>query len=226
MALEKALFKIYKTENTSSAETVEVLFNPSEYQIASAASYASHTVPGLNNNIVQFVSGQNDRLSLTLHLDTYTKTAESPTAIDFGPKKKPENVGIYVKKIMQMLNVVGALHAPPRATFAWGKLKFNGVVESINHTYTMFTEGGIPVRARLDISMRQVSDSGKDERVTPLESPDRTKRRVLIKNAQLWQMAATEYGDPALWREIARANSIDNPRRPPAGRTLTVPALE
>jgi nucleoid-associated protein YgaU len=41
----------------------------------------------------------------------------------------------------------------------------------------------------------------------------------------LQSLAADEYGDPALWRPIALANSIINPRDLAAGTILTIPKL-
>jgi nucleoid-associated protein YgaU len=38
-------------------------------------------------------------------------------------------------------------------------------------------------------------------------------------------IAAAEYGDPALWRPIARANGIVDPRHVEPGRELTIPVL-
>lgn len=224
MSLSKALFIIFG-ENKKKSKELEVLFNPSEYQLSSQVNYADLQVPGLNSSIVQFIAGQSDRLSMTLHLDTYTKTQEI-SIIPFMKPDDPEDVRDTVLEMMKLLDVDGKLHAPPLSQFSWGSVNFKGVVDSIQCTYTMFTEEGIPVRARLEVSMRSVREPGKDLRSDPRESPDRTKQRTLVGNMQLWQMAAEEYGDPALWREIARANSIDNPRKLPAGQALRVPALD
>jgi hypothetical protein len=42
----------------------------------------------------------------------------------------------------------------------------------------------------------------------------------------LWQLAAQQYGDPSLWRLIARANNIDDPSNLPAGIILLIPPLD
>lgn len=223
MGLVKAQFII---EREGEPETVDVMFNPAEYQLSSQVNYADQTVPGLNSSVVQFIAGQSDRLTMTLHVDTYSVSRAIKPGDDIYEEKQPADVRGTVSLFLSMLDVDGALHAPPIATFAWGKMTFRGVVESMQHTYTMFTEEGRPVRARLEITMRAVNEPGKDLRSAPRESPDRTKQRTLIGNMQLWHMAAQEYGDPARWREIAKANDIDNPKTVHPGRPLRVPALD
>lgn len=222
MGLVKAKFIIHKEK---SKETLDVLFNPAEYQLTSHVNYTDQTVPGLNSSVVQFIAGQSDQLSMTLHLDTYSKNRIYNPLVPL-PADKPEDVRAIVNKFLVMLDVDGSLHAPPISQFVWGTLSFRGVVESLSHTYTMFLEDGTPVRARLEVQMRAVTQTGMDLRSAPRESPDRTKQRMLVGNTQLWAMAAQEYGDPTQWREIARANGIENPRKLPAGHPLKVPALD
>jgi nucleoid-associated protein YgaU len=39
-------------------------------------------------------------------------------------------------------------------------------------------------------------------------------------------IADEEYEEPGLWREIAKANGINNPRNLEYGRTIIIPRLE
>ena len=57
-------------------------------------------------------------------------------------------------------------------------------------------------------------------------SPDVAKTRVVRRGDTLSAIAAEEYGDPAVWRPIARANGIVDPRRLPPGQVLTIPVLQ
>jgi nucleoid-associated protein YgaU len=45
------------------------------------------------------------------------------------------------------------------------------------------------------------------------------------RNDTLHSIAAEEYRDPALWRHIAKANGIVNPRDLKPGTVLTIPRL-
>jgi nucleoid-associated protein YgaU len=58
-----------------------------------------------------------------------------------------------------------------------------------------------------------------------LESPDRTRVRVVRERETLALIAAEAYGNPRLWRHIAEQNNIDRPRFVPPGFSLRIPAL-
>ncbi len=51
------------------------------------------------------------------------------------------------------------------------------------------------------------------------------KTHTVERGETLSAIAADEYRDPTLWRAIADANRIDNPRQLVAGQVLIIPAL-
>ncbi len=221
MALTKAAITLYGEKE----DTFNVLFNPSEYVINSSNTYATRQIPGLNHNVVQFISGNAATLSMTLFLDTHGQAALINTSTVAGKTPEPEDVRVSVAKLSSALAIAGSLHAPPLVLFAWGSLKFTGVLENLSVSYVMFMPDGKPVRARAEVTFRAALTPKQDLVKTPRESPDRTKRRVLEEGMQLWHLAQREYGDPAQWRVIADANGIINPRIAPQGNALKVPSL-
>jgi len=58
-----------------------------------------------------------------------------------------------------------------------------------------------------------------------LQSPDRTRVRVVREGETLTAIAAEAYGNSRLWREIAVANDIDRPRFVAPGTPLRIPAI-
>jgi nucleoid-associated protein YgaU len=60
----------------------------------------------------------------------------------------------------------------------------------------------------------------------PRQSADRTKQKILKQGEHLWILASDEYEDPGMWRAIAKANGIANPRRLEAGKKMIIPRLE
>ena len=52
------------------------------------------------------------------------------------------------------------------------------------------------------------------------------KRHVVKVYENLESIARKYYGDPTRWRDIVRANGIENPRLIKPGTTLTIPRLE
>ena len=220
MGLTKAKLEIEREVGKS---VIEVLFNPSEYQLTDGSSYSEKKIPGLDGPIIQYISGDATELSLSLFLDTYVP--KSTSLISFGPPKESTDVSIITKQIADATSIDGSMHRPPKVTFKWGSLNFEGVVTKMNHTYTMFTESGMPVRAKVSLTFKSLISLKDTKRKSPFESPDRTKYRTLRQGMGLWDIANMEYGDPDMWKVIARENGILNPLDVRPGQVVKLPAL-
>ena len=208
LALKKAAVFVNKG---SKEEKVEVMFNPNEYSLSSGNTYSWQAVPGLQSPIAQFVNGEATTLTMDLFFDTYEKATD---------------VRLDSAKISKLLDVEKDLHAPPICRFVWGSMNFKGVVEKVSQKFTMFLDSGIPVRATLNVTFRSYQTMKEQFKNVPRQSADRTKQKTLLEGEQLWMIAQEEYEEPGQWREIARANGIDNPRELTAGRTIIIPRLE
>jgi hypothetical protein len=189
---------------------IEVLFNPTDYGIAHAANYAAMEVPGLSSPIYQFVRGEADVLSVELFLD---RTSER------------QDVEDALKELRQFVRIDGNLHHPPVCRFDWGQVSFTGIVTSLRDRYVLFAEDGRVVRARVSLTLKTYRSAEVQLRELKRSSPDRTHRRVLREGETLSTIAGDVYGDPRLWRVIAEANGIDQPRLVPPGTPLVIPAL-
>ena len=220
MGLTKAKLEIEREVGKS---VIEVLFNPSEYQLTDGSSYSEKKIPGLDGPIIQYISGDATELSLSLFLDTYVP--KSTSLISFGPPKESTDVSIITKQIADATSIDGSMHRPPKVTFKWGSLNFEGVITKMNHTYTMFTEKGMPVRAKVSLTFKSLISPRDTKRKSPFESPDRTKYRTLRQGMGLWDIANMEYGDPDMWKVIARENGILNPLDVRPGQVVKLPAL-
>ncbi|MEF9915818.1 MAG: hypothetical protein RR275_04840 [Lachnospiraceae bacterium] len=225
MGLTKAKLKVTREARV---ETIEVLFNPSEYNLSDGANYAEKKIPGVDGPISQYVSGEATTLSLTLILDTTIKKKAGllSSAIPSVPSENSfEDVSKYVKKLSDLTAIDGKQHRPPIVTFCWGSLNFKGLVTKVGQNYTMFAENGKPIRAKVTLEFKSIIKITESKKHSPFESPDRTKYRVLQPGMHLWSLAYEEYGDPELWRKIAQANEILNPLDIPIGQLIKIPAL-
>lgn len=230
LATTLALKKAKLTAETG--QSVTVLFNPDEYTIERSVSYASHVVPGLDIPIAQFVNGSADVLRMSLFFDTYAApeggdatTKLKLTASSSAPEKLKVDVRKYTQMVYGMMAVQGDLHAPPKVTFQWGSLKFEGYITNVSQRFTKFTYEGIPVRAVLDVTFQAAKSTDTQLREMPRNSPDRTKYKVLRDRDLLSTMAWEEYGSCSAWRLIAQENGIENPRTLRSGRTIRIPAM-
>jgi hypothetical protein len=200
-------------------ESIPVQFNPTEYTLTKGAQIAEIASPGIDSPILQFVAGQNEKLTLDLYFDT---TLEAPA----GGGVKP--VTDYTRRVYQLVKIQPKTHAPPRVRFRWGQgLSFVAVVDSVTQKFTLFHPTGVPLRATLSVSFREYKTLQEQLRELKLESADHTKRHVVVQGETLAGIAAREYGDPALWRVVADANPrLGRLARPAAGTELRLPPLD
>lgn len=189
---------------------IPVMFNPPEYQLQVTNQFAEVGIPGLGSSLLQFVKGSAQTLTMELFFDT------TDEGID---------VRVFTALVMDLTSLNSETHAPPRLLFLWGSLIFPCVLESVTQKFDYFNALGMPLRARLNVTLKG-NDTLQDLLGgVQLLSADRTKQWMFKKGDTLQKIAAQEYGDPNQWRPIARANQIDNPLTIPAGRSLKIPAL-
>ena len=189
---------------------IPVMFNPPEYQLQVTNQFAEVGIPGLGSSLLQFVRGSTRTLTMELFFDT------THLGID---------VRAYTGLVLNLTSLNSETHAPPRLLFIWGSLIFPCVLESVTQTFDFFNTLGMPLRARLNVTLKGHDTLEDLLGSQQLLSADRTKQWIFKKGDTLQKIAAQEYGDPNKWRPIAQANNIDNPLTIPVGRALKVPAL-
>lgn len=209
MTLEKAYIR--PINGSRSGETIVVLFNPTEYSIETSNQFQRTAIPGTSTPVTQFVSGNTQTLTMDLFFDSY---------------ERREDVRINTKQITSLLDIDPALHAPPICDFHWASLNFRATIEQVTHKFTLFLESGIPVRATLSVTFKEYRTLTEQIQSVRKESSDRTKRITVKQSDHLWHIANQEYEKPGLWRPIATANKISNPRILAVGTELVVPVLK
>ncbi len=211
MKLEKATIKPAK------GEAIKVLFNPTQYQVTETNQFAEIAIPGVEAPPLQFVRGAARTLSMQLFFDTYDPVQEDVP--------KSSDVRKYTEQIINLLRVDSESHAPPICSFNWADFTFVGVLERADQRFTLFLSNGTPVRATIDISMKELGQAQAPQ-AGRLFSADFTKRYVVRRGDTLSSIAGEKYGDPALWRPIAEENGLDNPLALKPGQVLIIPAQE
>jgi nucleoid-associated protein YgaU len=222
MALEHAVVEILDDDAVDGerglSKYLPVEFNPTEYTLTKGAQIAEIAIPGLDSPVLQFVRGQTQTLKLELFFDT-TASGMDEGAVD---------VRTLTNSFFELVRIQPKTHAPPRIRVTWGEgLSFKAIVESVDQKFTLFTPGGIPLRATLNVSMREYRTLEEQLAELNLMSADHTRTRTVVEGDTFASLAREEYGDPAAWRLIARANpDVDDPTAPPIGRQLVVPRVE
>ncbi|MBH1934406.1 LysM peptidoglycan-binding domain-containing protein [Streptomyces sp. AV19] len=116
----------------------------------------------------------------------------------------------------------------PWVRLEWGRSRTTGflaVVTQVNAAYTRFRTDGTPLRAECSLTLEEVGSS--QQRQNPSSGADGpVGTHLLVSGDTLPGIAWRTYGDATCWREIARANGIDDPERLRPGTTLVLPVLE
>jgi hypothetical protein len=222
MSLEKAVIEVDPRDRGPNLPArITVQFNPAEYTLAKGAQIAEIAIPGIDSPILQFVRGQNEKLTLELFFDT--------TQIGMG-EQPVQDVRELTNPVYQLVKMQGNTHAIPRVRFVWGKgLSFRAIVESIQQKFTVFNPAGIPLRASLAVTFREYKTLEEQLSELNLQSSDHSSERAVRRQDSLSRIAFEEYGDATQWRHIAEhpanADALSNPRRLVPGSRLVIPAL-
>jgi hypothetical protein len=186
-------------------------FNPTEYQLAKTNNFAELPIPGLQSPPLQFVRGGSEKLTLDLLVDT------SDTLQDVRKT--------YTDGLRQLMSIENEIHAPPLVKLVWDQDVFTGVMESLTITYTLFDPKGVPLRAKCSVGLKEFTPVAQQLLESKTASPDFDKSWTVRRGDTLTSVAGALYQEPARWRDIARANAIDDPRMLEPGRELAIPAL-
>jgi hypothetical protein len=216
MALEKALIT-----NLATMEQIPVLFNPEEYTLNKDINYAQSAIPGLSSPILQFVNGNLQTLEMELLVDSYEEHRYGSRVLN----QANDDVRKLTGPISGLMVINRDTHAPPILLFAWGSLSFQCVLARVSQRFIMFRPDGIPVRARLNVTFNEYVDPAAEIRATNRRTADFSKVHAVSQGETLSAIAARLYNDPRLWRPIAIANDIADPRAITTGQPLLIPSL-
>jgi hypothetical protein len=204
---------------------ITALFNPERYTLNKGVQIAEIAIPGLDSPVLQFIRGQNEKITLDLFFDT----------TQHGMVENVKDVREETKKIYHLLKINRDTHAPPRCVLSWGEggqlfsfgssLSSRCVLESVSEEFNLFSPSGIPLRAKLNVTFREYKTIEEQIKENPKQSSDRTKIVEVERGQTLSLIAWLEYQDPSAWRSIAEKNQLDNPRLLVPGAKLQIPRM-
>jgi nucleoid-associated protein YgaU len=205
MALTKAKITV-----EYSKAFIEVMFNPEEYSLNRDNNFVSQAIPGLSSPLIQFAHGNLRTLDMELLFDTYEKRTD---------------VRLETEKLIHLMEIDPALHAPPVLIVAWASLQFRCVLTRANQKFLLFLDDGRPVRARISASFTEFIDPEHEALQVKRETADYTKQHIVVQGETIGDIAYKYYTDPTKWRPITVSNGLDNPRELAVGEALIIPSL-
>jgi hypothetical protein len=129
----------------------------------------------------------------------------------------------------------------PRVQFCWGSVIFTGVMDSLDENLELFSTGGVPLRASMNIGISQGSikppdgasggspaglnlSAGIGIGVSASLGAGTQPLAQAEAGVSLQAMASASFGGEADWQSIASANGIENPRLLPPGQLINMNA--
>lgn len=195
---------------------IVAMFNPKSLGVSRSVQWTSSNAAKRDCPELQYSTAEPATLTVDLFFDTYD--------VD---KEDKDSVYDQVKRLNDLTLVRGDKHRPPVCQLFWGDqgVIFQGVLKSLDQNYTMFLPNGRPVRATAKCTFTQWRANASDLKKQNLMSADVAKSWQVRRGQTLATIAAEEYLDPGIWREIAAANHIDDPLALEPGTTLLLPPL-
>ena len=210
---EKARFEV---ENSGH---FEVQYNPEKFQVDRSANWSEASEQGQKSGL-EYQKTAPAIVSMELYFDTTVDGSDVRAswvnrlvyALDPHIEVTKEgDQGVPLKKIR-----------PPRIIFQWGSFQFYGVVESLNTTYIMFSEAGIPIRAKVSLKLKEFEPAAISSGGGMTQGYSLPKvKLVQVQQGQSLSMLAAAAGTTA--QMLAEMNGISNPLELAAGTVLKVP---
>lgn len=192
-------------------------FNPKELALSKNATWTRNRQPNApRSGVPQFTGSDPSKLSLEMFFDATERMDNSVV------RRVEELFACCVPTSSSREQGKGS---PPWVVFHWGGMVgFPSYVSSVSVKYTLFTPGGVPVRALCTVTLEEISGEqpGQNPTSGALAARD---AHVVVAGDSLHSVAHRAYGRASLWREIAHANDIDDAMRLRPGTVLLIPAL-
>jgi hypothetical protein len=114
-------------------------------------------------------------------------------------------------------------HRPPFVWVMWGmgNISIFGIVKSFKYDYTFFDAFGIPLRAKVAISIDSVDNSQN----SLFQSPDITKMPVVKDGDNIVKLSEGYYDNKKYYLKLAEFNNLSSIRALKKGSQIEVPPL-
>jgi hypothetical protein len=213
MATQKAYLQI------EAGPQIPCIFNPSELTVSKSNTWQAGSQTGGKEPQLRYSGANPGTINLNLLFDT-TDTGSSVT----------DHTDHLLKLMEVNPDLAGAddqtlTGRPPYVTFHWGGLRtFKAVVESLSLSFVYFASSGVPLRAKVQMGLKQFAPDNVYGPQNPTSGTPRPHRVHRVQPGEtLDRIAAQHYGDSTRWRLLADANGIEDPLALRPGSLLSIP---
>lgn len=193
-------------------------FNPSEFSVQKSAAWETKPGKDAEEATMPEFTGSKPR---SMNVEVFLDATDSPS------HDITKDIELLFDCCTPAAESLGKNRpSPPFVLFGWGTtMQFEAYVESVSVKYTMFKQDGTPIRALATLSLQEIPRVA--QRQNPTSGGLAAQRtHTVVAGDSLASIAYAEYGDPRLWRAVARTNGIDDPTRLVNGTSLLLPTPE
>ena len=200
---------------------VEVMYNPSEYNIVLSADVSGAETSGAKKEKTAekdpfFDKVKLEDFTIKLIFDTY----EYPQGAQDVRKKAQEITRLMIPKTEGKIN-----RKLPVCLFKWKDFEYKGIITKIDQKFILFLPDGTPVREEMTLTFKSIPNTQEIEKSKGLEA---CRKTWTVKTGdRLDLIAGFELKDSSLWRKIADENEIEDPLKFPGdediGRKIIIP---
>ncbi|WP_284124241.1 CIS tube protein [Parerythrobacter aestuarii] len=195
------------SEADKDAAAIEVQFNPETLDISLSNNFKESS----GDSPTQLVDEASAQLSLELQFDT------TDTGVDV--RQRTHEVAKFLKPLDITREVERGDPLPPPMVveFDWGAIVFQGYMDSYSETLEFFSHDGVPLRAKVSISLTQQERSFDPRQKKDSEGNDAGPYSNDAVNNDPFASGAVEQSvDPnaPMDNAAAAANGVEDPRQP------------
>ena len=123
------------------------------------------------------------------------------------------------------LDISGDIHRPNYLIVQWGTFIRDCVLSNSRITYTLFDSNGIPLRAKVNATFIERTNSKLNQIASMFSSPDLTHSKTVSDGDILPLMVYKEYKTSDYYLQVAAANRLKNFRKLEPGTTINFPPI-
>ena len=132
---------------------------------------------------------------------------------------------LFLKKLC--VDPYPVIHQKPavRAVWGLGSIGLYGYVENFNYSYTYFNRNGVPLRAKINMTIKEVPDPNVRSAMSLFQSPDITRIPSVKSGDTLVGFCEEYYDDKNYYLKAAEHNNLSSFRKINPGSTLEFPPI-
>lgn len=195
------------SEADKTAQAIEVQFNPETLDITLTNNFKESS----GDSPTQLVDEASAKLSFDLYFDT------TDSGVDV--RQKTNEVAAFLKPLDITMEVErGDPLPPPKVVeFDWGAILFQGYMDSYSENLEYFSHDGVPLRAKVSISLTQQERSFEPRQQQNAQGENTGPySNDAVNNDPFAGGAVEQDADPnaPMDNATAAANGVENPRQP------------